>query len=901
MATELAKAYVQIIPSAEGIKGKLSGIMDSEASAAGKSSGSAFSSSFGGIVAGAGKLAAAAFGATTVAAGAFAKSAIDAGMSFDKSMSQVAATMGDNANKMIEYNGETTDSISALRDYAQEMGRTTAFSASQAADALNYMALAGYDADTSMKMLPNVLNLAAAGGIELATASDMVTDAQTALGLSIDETSAMVDQMAKASSMSNTSVQQLGDAFLTVGANARGIKGGTQELSQVLGVLADNGIKGSEAGTHLRNIMLAMNPTTDAAVAAWERLGVEAYDAEGNLKSLPGVFLELNNAMADMTSQEKKNTLSAMFNKTDLASVEALLGTEAERFGELARGIKAAGFNLDSFKSSFKDLGGNFDQIQTAVNALGDVNLTDNLPRYLEWCEGDAQKLAEAMYEDSDASTSYNDIVNALGGDLNVLQQALDNTTGAAQAMADAQQDNLSGDITKFQSALEGLQLAFQKTVDGPLREFVKFGMEGISSITEAFKSGGIEGALNEFSNVLTTGLDKILKGLPEGVKVVTGIIESIASHLPELMATLTNALIDALPPVIDGIVKVVPDIIKALTQLIVIISGRLPEIIVPLIKAIPQIIPPLVQGLMTALPALINGIIQLQLGIVNALPQIIPPILDALPDIVAMIVAGLMDCLPQLIIGIVQVNVALAAAIVQNIPLFLEAIGQIFTSVIGVIAEKTADIRAKIAETASNVVTTIQSFLSQLPYYLGFIAGQALASFVNVHTTLPSKVGEVFDKALDKVKDFGEKLIKEGPEKAKAFVKDFLKALKELPGELYKAGLEAIESLWKGISEKWGWLKDQIKGMVSSLTQGIKDGFISGVGSSGSSTASSTAKAVGSTSARSATALRATSVTNETSNTFNNTITVNGAQDPEAWTRGFVRTLNRQAIMANG
>ncbi len=898
MATELAKAYVQIIPSAEGIKGKLSGIMDSEASAAGKSSGSAFSSSFGGIVAGAGKLAAAAFGATTVAAGAFAKSAIDAGMSFDKSMSQVAATMGDNANKMIEYNGETTDSMSALRDYAQEMGRTTAFSASQAADALNYMALAGYDADTSMKMLPNVLNLAAAGGIELATASDMVTDAQTALGLSIDETSAMVDQMAKASSMSNTSVQQLGDAFLTVGANARGIKGGTQELSQVLGVLADNGIKGSEAGTHLRNIMLAMNPTTDAAVAAWKSLGVEAYDAEGNLKSLPGVFVELNNAMADMTSQEKKETLSAMFNKTDLASVEALLGTEAERFGELARGIKAAGFNIDSFKSSFKDLGGNFDQIQTAVNALGDVNLTDNLPRYLEWCEGDAQKLAEAMYEDSDASTSYNDIVNALGGDLNVLQQALDNTTGAAQAMADTQLDNLSGDITMFQSALEGLQLAFQETVDGPLREFVKFGTEGISSITEAFKSGGIEGALNEFSNVLTTGLDKILKGLPEGVKVVTGIIESIASHLPELMATLTNALIDALPPVIDGIVKVVPDIIKALTQLIVIISGRLPEIIVPLIKAIPQIIPPLVQGLMTALPALINGIIQLQLGIVNALPQIIPPILDALPDIVAMIVAGLMDCLPQLIIGIVQVNVALAAAIVQNIPLFLEAIGQIFTSVIGVIAEKTADIRAKIAETASNVVTTIQTFLS--PYNLGFIVGQAIASIGTAFENLIPKTKEVFEKALDKVKDFGKRLKSEGPEMAKTFVKDFLNSFKELGSGLYKAGLEAIDSLWKGISEKWGWLKDQVKGMVSSLTQGIKDGF-NGAGSSNSSTASTTAKAVGSTSARSATALRATSVTNETSNTFNNTITVNGAQDPEAWTRGFVRTLNRQAIMANG
>lgn len=100
------------------------------------------------------------------------------------------------------------------------MGSTTAFSASEAADALNYMALAGYDADTSMTVLPSVLNLAAAGGIGLADASDMVTDALSAFGMGSDEAATMVDQMALTASKSNTSVQQLGEAFLTIGANA---------------------------------------------------------------------------------------------------------------------------------------------------------------------------------------------------------------------------------------------------------------------------------------------------------------------------------------------------------------------------------------------------------------------------------------------------------------------------------------------------------------------------------------------------------------------------------------------------------------------------------------------------------------------------------------------------------
>ena len=140
-------------------------------------------STIGGGIANAMKVGIAAVGAATTAVGTFAMSSVGVGQNFDKSMSQVAATMG-----------KTTEEIEDLRNFAQEMGRTTAFSATQAADALNYMALAGYDAETSMKMLPNVLNLAAAGNMDLARASDMVTDTQTAFGISLERTSQMVDE-----------------------------------------------------------------------------------------------------------------------------------------------------------------------------------------------------------------------------------------------------------------------------------------------------------------------------------------------------------------------------------------------------------------------------------------------------------------------------------------------------------------------------------------------------------------------------------------------------------------------------------------------------------------------------------------------------------------------------------
>lgn len=439
------------------------------------------------------KVGGAAIAATTGAVVAFGASSVKAGAEFDSAMAQVAATSG----KSVEEIGE-------LREFAQEMGATTAFSATQAAEALNYMALAGYDSETSMKMLPNVLNLAAAGGMELATASDMVTDAQTALGLSLDETQTMVDQMAKASSTTNTSVSQLGDALLTVGGNAKVVKGGTAELSSVLGALADNGIKGSEAGTHLRNILLAMNPSTDDAAAAWEKLGVQAYDAQGNLRPLEDIFTELNTAMDGMTDQEKQNLISNMFNKTDLAAVNALLSTNAERWTE----------------------------IDTAV--------------------GNAQ--------------------------------------GSAEKMAETQLDNLAGDMTLFQSALEGVQIAVSDGLTPTIRKLVQGATTGLSTLTTKIteylnkdetqeKLNKIAEAAEKLINIILDNLDKIFD---VGVTVITGIMDAIGFLIDHIdtVKTVLGMLVGAWAGIKAlGVISSIGSAISAISSIIGVIGSVAPAI----------------------------------------------------------------------------------------------------------------------------------------------------------------------------------------------------------------------------------------------------------------------------------------------------------------------------------
>ena len=215
--------------------------------------------------------------------------AVATAANFESSMSQVQATMGITKDSMSMVNGESVNTMDTLSALAKQMGSETAFSASECAEALNYLALAGYSTQEMCDTLPTVLNLAAAGGIDLASASDMVTDAMSALGMGTDEATTMVDQMAKTSSTTNTSVAQLGDAILTIGATAKSVKGGTDELNTALGILANNGIKGAEGGTHLRNVILSLQNPTDKAAACMEQLGVDVYDSEGNMRSLNAV------------------------------------------------------------------------------------------------------------------------------------------------------------------------------------------------------------------------------------------------------------------------------------------------------------------------------------------------------------------------------------------------------------------------------------------------------------------------------------------------------------------------------------------------------------------------------------------------------------------------------------
>ena len=296
------------------------------------------------------------------------KAAIGVGMDFEAGMSQVAATMGISSDAIKRNEGD----FKLLSDAAKEAGSTTQFSATQSAEALNYLALAGNDAETSVSLLPTVLNAAAAGGLELGYASDLITDSMSALGLETKDTTTFVDQLTMTSQKSNTSMGQLGEAILTVGGTAKKLQGGTVELNTALGILADRGIKGADGGTALRNVILSLAAPTDTAAKELKKLGVNAYDANGNFRSLDDIFIDLNKSTNGLSEAAKNQAFTKIFNKTDLKAVEALLAGQGDRFGELASQIRnSGGAAEETAKTMNTNLKGAITTLNSALEGMG--------------------------------------------------------------------------------------------------------------------------------------------------------------------------------------------------------------------------------------------------------------------------------------------------------------------------------------------------------------------------------------------------------------------------------------------------------------------------------------------------------------------------------------------------
>lgn len=529
-------------------------------------------------------------------------SAIKVGSGFESSMSQVAATMGMSADQANYSNEE----YAKLAKTAKEMGAATKFSASESAEALNYMALAGYDADKACGALPTVLNLASAGGMDLASASDMVTDSMSALGIEAtqENLTSFGDQLAKTSQKSNTSVAQLGEAVLTVGGTAKTLAGGTTELNTLLGIIADNGVKGAEGGTALRNIMLSLQAPTDTAAKKMKNLGLNVYTAEGKMRPMNDILNDLNASMDGMSDQKKQDILSTIFNKNDLKSVNALLANSGERFDELSGLIENSDGAMKDMADTMNDnLTGRITEFQSATEgagiaiyeALGSSNLKDAVQKASGWMSD----LTKATEE----------------GGLSGLAEALGTVAGKAITEVTAHLPKLIDTGTQIiQSLLTGIDQNRDQIAQG-LVSGLTSGITGLLQITPQILTVGVA----MFSSLLQGMESQTPAILDSAMMAINSLCQGLLDNGPAIMQSGVNILLQ----LATGLVSYAPMLLTSGIQLIAMLAQGIGSGFPQVVQQLPTLISDLVSGLISAAPQIGEAGMQLIEGLVSAITSI--------------------------------------------------------------------------------------------------------------------------------------------------------------------------------------------------------------------------------------------------------------------------------------
>lgn len=630
------------------------------------------------------KVSAAAVGAVATAVAGVTTAAIKTGKEFENSMSQVAATMGiDKATKDGLKNYQT------LETAAKEMGESTAFTASEAAEGLNYLALAGYSADQAATALPYTLKLAGAGAMDLADASDMVTDAMSALNLEANNKnlSTFSDQLAKSASTTNTNVKQLGEAILTVGGTAANLKGGTAELNTALGILANNGIKGAEGGTHLRNMLLSLESPTAAAAKQLEKLGVNVYDAKGNLRSLNDIFSDVQKSTKGMTNQQVDGILATLFNKRDLASARAMMKAAGDDFSKIEKTIsESAGACDQMYKTQLDNLEGDLALFTSALQGLG-IEIYENIGGGVR----EGVQLATECIGDLNKAFKKNGLQGLVGEFGSVLSKAVNYVSDLAPKLTDSAVDLITSFILGIEKSSDNIAKSatsvFSKLIAGVskitpelltlagtlLISLITALQSELPTIEKTFFQGLkqlISNALKLLPQILDVGLDFVLaladgivSGLPQCFSIATMLITELCSvinsELPQILQIGIQLILNLVYGILENLPQIARSAMLIINTLIQCILQNLPIIL----SAGIELLYALINGIMNNLDYIIQAVIAIITELITCLAQNAPLLATSAISLISALVVGLLQALPQLIAAVPQLIIALVNA----------------------------------------------------------------------------------------------------------------------------------------------------------------------------------------------------------------------------------------------
>lgn len=772
----IGKAFVQIVPSADGITEQMNAVLGAPSREAGEKAGAEMSGSMAGAL-GSGLLSAVSGIASKIAGAmkaaisevsSFVADSVSVGMDFDSQMSQIAATMGltaeaiKNNEAVLDAYGKETgqkagDTFDMLRDKAKEMGAATNFSAAQAAEGLNILAMSGYDAEHSVGMIEDVLHLAAAGGLDMATSAKDISGAMKGFADASKDSAYYADLMAKGATLANTNVTQLGEALSGAAAQGGAYKQSAEGMTVALLRLAEQGETGANASTMLGAAMKNLYTPTDQAAAAMKELGVSAYEQDGSFKDINEVVNTLNKSLSKYSDEQQAAYINTIFGIQGQEAYNKMVVTSVEKQNEWAAALKnSSGEAAKQYTTMTDNLAGDIDIWNSALEGFK-----------IEIADGVMPTVREFVQFGSE---------------------------GLSRLTAAFKEGGISGMAEEFSKVLEELSKKVANILPTIAEVFKKIVMSLGYSLNQILPAliqtiqemiPELVGQLFAFGAQLTGWF------LPEMLDLVTAVFTSIMQLIPEFLPDIGEMLAEGITSLVGRITELLPIFIDTVIQIANTLIRTIPDVLPPVFEAIVNAIPLLAQTIADNLPVVIQTLTDLVSTIAELIPDILPVLMPALTNgITALIegVAAAMEELPELISAVIDIAMALVDAILDNLPLFMDCAVQIMQAMGKAVYDHFPEIMDALGALFVKLVDIIEGWFPKMW----------------------SAVGDLWVKIIDGIEDNWD---------------DFVH-------EVYEWGdsvLEAFGDIWDDITEFWGGLWDKMVDIGGDLIGGIVEGLKKG------------------------------------------------------------------------
>lgn len=472
---------------------------------------------------------------TATALGGVSIAAIKAGSDFESQMSRVQA-----------ISGATGSEFNKLKEQAIQLGADTAFSSSQAAEGMENLAAAGFTTSEIMDAMPGLLDLAAASGEDLASSSDIAASTLRGFGLEAADAAHVADVLAANANKTNSSVADTGEAMKYVAPLARAAGLSIEETAAAIGIMANAGIQGSQAGTTLRGAISRLSKPTKQMSECMADLGISFYDSEGNMKSLAEQTRMMEEATAGMTDEQRNNVLVTLYGQEALSGMLALMNEGDGALLELTHAYETCDGSAKAAAETMQDnLAGALDQLGGSAETLGIVfyeSVSESLKETAKSATDSINNITEAF-----RNGGLDDAIEAAGDEFaNLAVEAASHAPDMADTAVDFIESFVDG-IGKNKKKLVGAAVDMAKTLGGGLADLLPDELgepveEAIDSITESLESGGLEDA----GETVVKTFDNVIKVVGELADValppLTKAVDFAGEHLELIAASATTA-----------------------------------------------------------------------------------------------------------------------------------------------------------------------------------------------------------------------------------------------------------------------------------------------------------------------------------------------------------------------